>query len=123
MPRNTSTIRIEIKTNHRFPSLNEWYSGKHWTARKKQKEAGRAVISRHLLQHIQKRVKTFTIKVKHNVKYDCDNCIPVVKITADTLVYLGIAIDDTNKFFKGFSIEYDAEVQKGYYYILIEATL
>jgi hypothetical protein len=81
------------------PSLNKWYSGKHWSIRKKQKESYSASIKDQLERIDKFTMDRFKVDVEYNCRYDVDNAITCVKFLADYLRGDGYVVDDTPKYF------------------------
>lgn len=94
------------------PSLNKWYSGKHWSIRKKQKESYSAAIQQQLERIDAFTMDRFAIDVQYNCRYDVDNAITCVKFLADYLRGDGYVTDDTTKFFFSQSTTFNKELNK-----------
>jgi len=89
------------------PSLNAYYSGGHWTKRKKAKDANLAHITKHFEDYDAFTAEQFEIHLRYNGRYDCDNTIVAVKFLSDAIVALGYVKDDNKKHFPRLSIVYD----------------
>ena len=94
------------------PSLNKWYSGKHWSVRKKQKEIYTGYIQGQLEAIDAFSMDRFAIDVQYNCRYDVDNAITCVKFLADYLRGNGYVGDDTTKFFFSQSTKFNPELNK-----------
>jgi hypothetical protein len=94
------------------PSLNSWYSGKHWTIRKKQKESYSTHIEGELSKIDRFSMDRFAIDVQYNCRFDVDNAITCVKFLADYLRGNGYVSDDTTKFFFSQSTTFNSELNK-----------
>ena len=79
-------MRIEL-TNLPKVSLNQWYSGKHWTKRKKLKDIYKILVRSQTNQ-------SFSDKNEYKVSYhfvfknrplDASNCVAMVKMVEDIL--------------------------------------
>lgn len=94
------------------PSLNKWYSGKHWAIRKKQKEAYSSFIKAELEGIDKFTMYRFAIDVQYNCRYDVDNAITCIKFLADYLRGDGYVTDDTTKYFFSQSTTFNQELKK-----------
>ncbi len=94
------------------PSLNKWYSGKHWAIRKKQKESYSESIKEQLDSIDKFTMDRFKVDVQYNCRYDVDNAITCVKFLADYLRSDGYVIDDTPKYFFSQSTKFNPELKK-----------
>ena len=97
------------------PSLNAYYSGGHWTKRKKAKDANLDHIVNDFKKYDKFTCDRFEIDLKYNGRYDCDNTIVAVKFLSDSLVAMGYAPDDNKKHFQKLSIRYDDELKHDTY--------
>ena len=89
------------------PSLNAYYAGGHWTKRKKAKDLYLADVTSFFNKHDPFNAKMFEIHLTYNSRYDCDNAVIAVKFLADSITALGIAKDDSKKYFQKMSIKVD----------------
>jgi Holliday junction resolvase RusA-like endonuclease len=103
-------IIFQWKDNH--VSLNQWYSGKHWTTRVKLKDKWMAFYEGLFNQYDKFCFDTFQIKVSHNTRLDIDNMIPTCKLCADFMKENGWCIEDDKRYFKKLIIEVDDELPK-----------
>lgn len=94
------------------PSLNQWYAGKHWAARKKQKEDFNKGVEEELEKIDLFTMERFSIAVDYNCRYDVDNCITSIKFLADCLRSNGYVVDDNPKYFFSQSITFNPELKK-----------
>jgi len=94
------------------PSLNKWYSGKHWAIRKKQKETYSEAIKDELQTIDAFTMDRFAIDVQYNCRYDVDNAITCVKFLADYLRGDGYVVDDNTKYFFSQSTTFNPELNK-----------
>jgi hypothetical protein len=94
------------------PSLNKWYSGKHWSIRKKQKESYSASIKDQLERIDKFTMDRFKVDVEYNCRYDVDNAITCVKFLADYLRGDGYVVDDTPKYFFSQSTTFNQDLNK-----------
>ena len=94
------------------PSLNQFYAGKHWTARSSKKN----IYWKHIgsaLDGLDKfHMDSFSICVRYNCRYDVDNAIVCAKFLADYLRNNGYVDDDTPKYFKSQKTQYDESLEK-----------
>lgn len=102
----------EIVFEGKTVSLNNFYSQKHWTYRKKMRDdfegKFRDIIKKSDLQPM----KRFKIDMVYNSRHDPDNTIIMLKMFVDTMRHLNIIEDDTKKYFRGFSVTPDARLKK-----------
>jgi hypothetical protein len=110
LPSSVRCITIRVYTT--FPSLNNWYAGRHWTDRHKTKKELQSVILQALAKYPELKMKRFTIAYRYHNRFDCDNTIPAIKIFVDTMKVAGVILDDTPKYFTGFSVTFDNALQK-----------
>lgn len=101
-------------------SLNQLYAGKHWTYRKKIKDDYKRKIEAELERYDHYTCEGFTIAIRYHTRHDLDNVILVSKFVADTLVANGWCADDSPKYYKRLSIEYDATIEKDSYEVRIK---
>jgi len=94
------------------PSLNKWYSGKHWAIRKKQKETYSEAIKDELQTIDAFTMDRFAIDVQYNCRYDVDNAITCVKFLADYLRGDGYVTDDNTKYFFSQSTTFNPGLNK-----------
>jgi len=68
-------------------SLNQWYAGKHWTTRKKQKD-NYVKIVKSQFKHIFSKNDTYVVDYEFNFKnrpLDSSNCVSMVKLIEDII--------------------------------------
>ena len=87
-------------------SLNDFYSGKHWTARHKAKVKYRGIFDILLLEAQVKWMDEYRIDMVYNSRHDADNVITALKFLNDCLKKKYVKEDDP-RYFKGFSINID----------------
>jgi len=106
-------VCYEFNFTYRFPSLNEWYSGKHWRIRSNQKDVLKKYFFGHIAELITNKVHLieFEIEMEYNNRIDTDNNIPCIKIFVDTLRAYGIIANDSGKFFKSLRITYNNKLK------------
>jgi hypothetical protein len=102
-------------------SLNDWYAGKHWTVRKKQKDRWYAIFKEVLDNNIPNIKKEYRIKMHVNSRHDPSNVITMIKIFEDTLKKLGYIIDDSPKYCKGITIEPHPDLEKPSFNLVLES--
>tara|TARA_R100000482_G_scaffold34623_1_gene11323 strand:+ start:10003 stop:10356 length:354 start_codon:yes stop_codon:yes gene_type:complete len=95
-------------------SLNTLYAGKHWTYRKKVKDAYKKIVEAALADYDHYRAKSCTIYIRYNTRADVDNNVLVSKFVADTLVANGWIADDSPKYYNKLTIAFDPSVEKNY---------
>ena len=105
------------------PSLNDMYSGQHWTKRKKSKDTWRRYLA--AIQKDIPKFKKFPIAVeavvyrKDNRRRDPDNAVVAVKLFNDSLVAMGKIPDDSSKYIKWIKCSIVGGAQKDYTDIII----
>jgi len=102
---------VEIKLP-KPPSLNQFYSGRHWTVRSKFKESYWKEIKESLNSIDSFNMQRFSIYVRYNCNYDVDNAIICAKFLADYLRNNGYVKDDSPKYFFSQKTEHDKDVEK-----------
>lgn len=105
------TNEIEI-TIGKVPSLNAFYSSKHWTFRKKEKDKWKTEIDRELLRYDVDHYTAAKVHIRCNYRYDVDNSIMVAKFVCDSLVDLGFIPDDSPKHVREIKLLADQEITK-----------
>jgi Holliday junction resolvase RusA-like endonuclease len=105
-------MEIVLQWENRHISLNDWYSGKHWTYRKKQKDEWMKFMYAQFSPHPKIEFNKFQIEIYHNTRCDCDNLVTISKLTADFMKKNGYCVDDSKKFYKKLSIEVDTVLPK-----------
>ena len=111
----------EVKlTRPKPPSLNQYYAGRHWTVRTKNKDSYWKHIGKELdlLDHFH--MERFSVSVRYNCRYDVDNAIVCAKFLADYLRKNGYVDDDTPKYFISQKTQYDSEVEKDTFVVTIK---
>ena len=102
------------------PSLNQYYAGKHWAIRKKQKDEYSAYCKTELEKFDSFTCDSYEIHIRYNSRHDVDNVILVSKFLSDTLVSQGIVKDDGNKYYKRLNIINDKELPKDSFLVKVK---
>lgn len=116
-PNLTSTLRsvaggtIQIRLT-KIPSLNQFYSSKHWTFRKKLKDELNAEIMAQLEQYDPVTYEGLEVYLRCNYRMDLDNCIMAVKFVVDAFNKWGGLEDDSPKYFQKIRMEVDKSLEK-----------
>jgi len=105
------TNEIEI-TLGKVPSLNAFYSSKHWTFRKREKDKWKEEIERELSRYDVNPYTTAKVRIRCNYRYDIDNSIMVAKFVCDSLVDLGFLPDDSPKHLREIKLVADKSITK-----------
>lgn len=105
------TNEIEVAIG-KVPSLNAFYSSKHWTFRKKEKDKWKAEIDRELQRYDITPYTAAKIHIRCNYRYDVDNSIMVAKFIGDSLVDLGFLPDDSPKYVREIKLVADKDITK-----------
>ena len=116
-PNLTSTLQsvvggtIQIRLT-KIPSLNQFYSSKHWTFRKKLKDELNAEIMAQLEQYDPVTYEGLEVYLRCNYRMDLDNCIMAVKFVVDAFNKWGGLEDDSPKYFQKIRMEVDKSLEK-----------
>ncbi len=109
------TIVLEKK----MMSLNDLYSGHHWSKRHKQKIMYVNMFNILLLEARVKFMKEYRVDMTYNSRLDCDNTITALKFLNDSLKGKYVKEDDP-RYFKGFSINIDKSLKQDTYIFKIK---
>ena len=74
------------------PSLNQYYAGKHWAIRKKQKDEYSKFCKEELEKYDAFTCETYEIHIRYHSRHDVDNVILVSKFLSDTLVAIVVSL-------------------------------
>jgi restriction endonuclease Mrr len=96
----------------KVPSLNQFYSSKHWIVRKKAKDKFVAEVLEQLAGYEPFKFSSLVVNLEHNYGYDNDNCIMAIKFALDGLRKHGGVQDDTARFVTKVSIFRNSEIEK-----------
>lgn len=96
-------------------SLNEWYSSKHWTYRKKQKDQWYMTFKSLLDQYEKKIIRKYAIILEYNSRLDPSNTITMIKLLEDTMKKEGWIEDDSHKYCSYLKIVYNPLIQPKWY--------
>jgi hypothetical protein len=99
-------------------SLNQVKS-QNWQDTERQKKAIMKVMSVLILQVRIQHMRQYRIDTLYNSRLDPDNVTPMVKILCDIIRRKGYTIDDSKKYWKGFSIAPDATLPHNTYQFTI----
>ena len=114
---STNTLRsvaggtIQIRLT-KIPSLNQFYSSKHWTFRKRLKAALNTEIVSQLDQYDKVTYEGLEVRLWCNYRMDLDNCIMAVKFVVDAFNKWGGLEDDSPKYFQKIRMEVDKSLEK-----------
>ena len=100
---------IEINLG-KVPSLNSFYSGSHWTKRKRAKDAALQEIKKQLGYNTAPAYRSFRVTAYVRYRYDLDNSIIAVKFSSDALKTLGWIIDDSPKYFRRCALVWQEQI-------------
>ena len=109
-------MEIEIEVP-KPPSLNQYYAGRHWAIRKKQKDDYKKYCKEKLEEYDAFCCDTYELTIRYNARHDVDNVVLVSKFFSDTLVDMDIVKDDGNKYYKKLTIKIDKELPKNIFYV------
>ena len=94
------------------PSLNKFYSGRHFAIRQKYKKEYWEAIA-EVMEGLDKfHIDKMELHVRYNCRFDVDNAICCSKFLADYLRNHSYIMDDSPKFFTKQSTQYDPTVEK-----------
>lgn len=96
-------------------SLNEWYSSKHWTYRKRQKDLWFVKFKELLDDYDKITMKSYSILLEFNSRLDPSNTITMIKLLEDTMKKESWIIDDSHKYCKYLKIKYNGDLAKKNY--------
>lgn len=102
-------------------SLNDWYAGKGWYNRNKQKDKWSTIFKEVLYNNVPNIKKEYNITLLVNSRHDPSNVITMIKIFEDTLKNQGYIIDDSPKYCKSITIKPDKTLEKPSFKIILES--
>ena len=98
---NDATLPLTIMLQGKPPSLNAWYSGQHWSERKRVRDEWHAKVARNAPDVV---VRDYPVAVECEVmfadgraQYDTENCVTASKLITDGLVEAGVLKGDQPK--------------------------
>jgi hypothetical protein len=106
--------KYEIVHRGKIPSLNDIYSGKHWSYRAAQKRKFNDIFFILLLEAGVQWMDEYRIDLEYNSRFDCDNAIMGIKFLNDCLKKKWVR-EDNPKYFKGFSININKKFKMNTY--------
>lgn len=101
-----------VVTLGKVPSLNSFYSGTHWTKRKRAKDAALKEIKEQLGFNPLPPYRSINLRASVRYRYDLDNSIIAVKFVCDALKELGWIVDDSPKYFRRCLLVWTDEIPK-----------
>jgi len=102
-----------IKTTQRLFSLNQLYSGGHWSKRHKLKQHWNRIFLTYILAEMKGyKYDTFEIHVRYKGYLDVDNVSAAVKMFIDAMKDSKKITDDSPTYFKKLTIKYDSTLKK-----------
>ena len=96
----------------KVPSLNAFYSSKHWTVRAKAKDKHCQEVMLQLLQYDLEQITDVQILCKVNYRYDIDNAIMAVKFALDAFKTWGGVKDDSRTYVHSLKMVHDTTIPK-----------
>jgi len=103
----------------KVPSLNAFYSSKHWIFRKAAKDKWVGEVTSQLEKYDVIEFDQVAVTILSSYRYDIDNCIMASKFTMDALKKSGFIKDDSLKYFKRLTIKQDTTLPKNTSKIII----
>ena len=113
------TIELDLNLP-KPPSLNQYYAGKHWAIRKKQKDEYSKYCKAELERYDHFSCGSYEISIRYHSRHDVDNVILVSKFLSDTLVAQGMVKDDGNKYYKRLDIKIDKDLPKDTFLVKVK---
>ncbi len=114
----------ELKSYHvvvgKVPSLNAFYSSKHWTVRAKAKEKHCGEVLNQLNQFDKYELDHVSIKCRVHYRYDLDNSVMAIKFALDAFKQWGGVKDDSPKYVDRIKMIYDPSLAKDTAEIIFE---
>lgn len=104
----------------KVPSLNTFYSGKHWLVRKRHKDNFVAEALAQLEKYDCVPITDVRVVARVNYKYDVDNSIMAIKFGLDALKVYGAIVDDSRKYVSQIKILYDPTIESNTAKIIFE---
>lgn len=108
----------KIKYQGKAPSLNDWYSGKHWYKRMETKQHYGKIFEDLLEEAGVERMDKFQISILFNSRLDTDNVVGLSKILVDTMKGKYFT-EDSKRFYRGLLIQPDESLPHNTYIISI----
>lgn len=102
------------------PSLNEWYSGTHWSKRKKLKDKWFIQFMALLRKNKKQLFSEYDLTIYYHSNLDPSNTITVIKFLEDTMKKDRWIHDDSPKYCKGLHIIPDLGMKKFTYKAVIK---
>jgi hypothetical protein len=112
----------EITYSGKCLSLNKVKS-QYWRQTESEKNQIKAVFEVLVLQARFKHMKQFTVAMFYNSRHDPDGVVFQLKVLVDVLRRKGYIIDDSKKYWKGFSVTPDETLPSNTYRFLISEVL
>ena len=104
----------------KVPSLNAFYSSKHWTVRAKAKEKHCGEVLLQLQQMDKYELEHVSINCRVNYRYDLDNSVMAIKFALDAFKQWGGVKDDSPKYVDRIKMTYDPSLPKDTAEIIFE---
>ena len=93
------------------PTLNKWYSGQHWSKRKKTQEQWERMVSIYIRKQDMRPVATYPVDIyvacrfgKGSRSYDATNLAATAKLVEDGLCAAGVLENDSNKYVRSVKL-------------------
>lgn len=94
------------------PSLNQWYSGGHWSKRSRTKNTWRMLVRAAVRRHAVEPVTRYPVRVdvlcrfgKGDRSYDCTNIAATAKLAEDGLVHARILQGDSRRYVRPVTLD------------------
>jgi hypothetical protein len=103
-------------------SLNDYYSGAHWSARSNiKKKYGKIfkVLINEKIPVTEDVIKEYIIVIFYNTRHDVDNVVGIEKLFTDQLHLSGKTLNDTKSYFKGLIITEDSTMKHNSFKFLV----
>lgn len=100
-------------------SLNELYSQKHWSSRKKLADKWHKKFGKMLLEYDKPEINEYRVKLVYKSRLDVDNTVALVKMFVDTLRKQNWVKDDSPKYLKEVRLNFDNNLETKEYLITL----
>jgi hypothetical protein len=108
-----------IKYNNEAFSLNQLYSGGHWSRRSAIKKKYMSLFGDVIDRQKFNKIDKFFMAIFYNTSHDVDNISGMAKIFVDELRSRDIIKNDTPKYYGGFCIVKDYGLKSGEFEFVI----
>lgn len=111
---------IEFSWTGKDISLNEWYSSKHWSERKKRVNEWHTFFKSFLIKPYP-AFERYEISIEYNSRLDPSNTVTMIKLYEDMMQKEKIIINDNKDCCKGIKLLPNLEMGSKHYKITVNA--